>query len=50
MLAMVMFNLPVNNKAMWAYKEGELPNPRELDNEKAERKLSAIMNKDPNLP
>ena len=20
-------DLPVNNKAMWAYKEGELPNP-----------------------
>ncbi len=39
-------DLPVNNKAMWAYKEGELPNPPwSWTDEKAERKLSAIMNK-----
>ena len=39
-------DLPVNNKAMWAYKEGELPNPPwSWTDEKAERKLSTIMNK-----
>ena len=39
-------DLPVNNKAMWAYKDGELPNPPwSWTDEKAERKLSAIMNK-----
>ena len=39
-------DLPVNNKAMWAYKEGELPNPPwSWTDEKAERKLSAIINK-----
>ena len=39
-------DLPVNNKAMWAYKDGELPNPPwSWTDEKAERKLSTIMNK-----
>ena len=39
-------DLPVNSKAMWAYKEGELPNPPwSWTDERAERKLSAIMNK-----
>ncbi len=39
-------DLPVNNKAMWAYKDGELPNPPwSWTDEKAERKLSAIMSK-----
>ena len=39
-------DLPVNNKAMWSYKDGELPNPPwSWTDEKAERKLSAIMNK-----
>tara|TARA_Y100000768_G_scaffold57337_1_gene38497 strand:+ start:688 stop:2919 length:2232 start_codon:yes stop_codon:yes gene_type:complete len=39
-------DLPVNNKAMWAYKDGELPNPPwSWTDEKAERKLSGIMNK-----
>ena len=39
-------DLPVNNKAMWAYKEVELPNPPwSWKEEKAERKLSEIMNK-----
>ena len=39
-------DLPVNNKAMWAYKVGELPNPPwSWTDEKAERKLSAIINK-----
>ncbi len=39
-------DLPVNNKAMWAYKDGELPKPPwSWTDEKAERKLSAIMNK-----
>ena len=39
-------DLPVNNKAMWAYKEGELPNPPwSWTDEKAERKLSSLINK-----
>ena len=39
-------DLPVNNKAMWAYKDGELPNPPwSWTDEKAERKLSSIINK-----
>ena len=39
-------DLPVNNKAMWAYKVGELPDPPwSWTDEKAERKLSAIINK-----
>ena len=39
-------DLPVNNKAMWAYKVGELPYPPwSWTDEKAERKLSTIINK-----
>ena len=39
-------DLPVNNKAMWAYKDGELPKPPwSWTDEKAERKLSSMMNK-----
>ena len=38
-------DLPVNNKAMWAYKVGELPDPPwSWTDEKAERKLSTIIN------
>ena len=39
-------DLPVNNKAMWAYKDGELPKPPwSWTDEKAERKLLSMMNK-----